>query len=75
MNFPASFINAINECKTNNLAKFWPSGHTALFILFLSGIRQGCPASGSIFALSVDPVIRKIYSSDQLRSLKQEELF
>jgi hypothetical protein len=28
----------------------------------LSGIRQGCPASGAIFALCIDPLLRRIYT-------------
>ena len=32
------------------------------FIAMLSGIRQGCPASGAIFAICIDPLLRRIGS-------------
>ena len=62
MGLPSPIIHILNELYTNNLAEIYLRGPTACFIEILSGIRQGCPASGSIFALCVDPVIRKIVS-------------
>ncbi len=36
----------------------------------LSGIKQGCPMSGSIFALAIDPLIRKILAASVLHSIR-----
>jgi endonuclease/exonuclease/phosphatase family metal-dependent hydrolase len=37
------------------------SGSSSSFLM-QSGIRQGCPASGAIFALCIDPLLRRIYA-------------
>ena len=63
MGFPAYFTDAFMQLYTDNRAEIWIGGATNTYLLILSGILQGCPASGSVFALAIDPVIRKIVSA------------
>jgi hypothetical protein len=38
-------------------------GDLVAFLQYLSGIIQGCPLSGSVFALAPDPILRLLHSS------------
>ena len=63
MGFPGSFTDAFMQLYADNRAEVWVGGHTGVYLTILSGIRQGCPASGSVFALAIDPVIRMIVAA------------
>jgi hypothetical protein len=58
MNIPANIVEAVRllyaECKADIML----NGEIFDGINMTSGIKQGCPASGSIFALALDPFIR-----------------
>jgi hypothetical protein len=56
--FPAGLLNYFGKLCTNN-ASYSSSGgaHTFLYCI-LSGILLGCPSSGTIFVLCIDPFLR-----------------
>jgi endonuclease/exonuclease/phosphatase family metal-dependent hydrolase len=59
---PGSFIRAFLSLYIAVSATVrFGSGSSSSFPM-LSGIRQGCPASGAIFALCIDPLLRRIYA-------------
>jgi endonuclease/exonuclease/phosphatase family metal-dependent hydrolase len=59
---PVFFVNAFLSLYISVSASVrFGSGSTSSFPM-LSGIRQGCPASGAIFALCIDPLLRRIYA-------------
>ena len=55
---PSALLNVICAMYTSNFALF-PSPEGALEFLFwiFSGVVQGCPLSGSLFALAMDPFL------------------
>jgi hypothetical protein len=58
MGIPKEFIAAIQALYHGGLARVVLMGARWGGFPILSGIRQGCPASGSLFALAIDPCIR-----------------
>ena len=60
MGVPQYFIMLLQGLYHQCFATVTLRGRRFGIIDILSGIKQGCPASGSIFALSLDPCIRKI---------------
>ena len=59
---PASSISALRNLYADNqhFFKFGGLLHTAFNVT--SGVRQGCPASASLFVLAIDPLLRAINS-------------
>jgi hypothetical protein len=60
MQIPAFTLNAIKLLYTNCKADILFNGDIYDGIHITAGIKQGCPASGSIFALALDPFIRNL---------------
>ena len=54
---PQGLINFFKTLYTNNRCYSTFNGQT-VFLYILSGIIQGCPASGTIFVIAVDPFLR-----------------
>ena len=60
---PLGFRNLVKGLYHNNVAYIkTESGFTKLFII-LSGVLQGCPLSGSLFTMAIDPFFRQTYNS------------
>jgi hypothetical protein len=62
MGVPRKFIKALKALYKDCFATITLGGRRLRWILMLSGIRQGCPASGSLFALVIDPCLRYLIS-------------
>eukprot|EP00972_Heterocapsa_arctica_P089003 13125624-Heterocapsa_arctica.AAC.1 len=59
--FVVSFVRALyTDCRSRMVF----GGMEVGILRILSGIKQGCPASGSAFTLPVDPLIRAILAHD-----------
>jgi endonuclease/exonuclease/phosphatase family metal-dependent hydrolase len=60
MNLPEFITTALKRLYSNCYAAILFNGEVYDGINITSGIKQGCPASGSLFALSLDPFIRHL---------------
>ena len=70
MGVPQYFITLLQGLYHECFATISLRGGRFYIISILSGIRQGWPASGSIFALSLDPCVRKIIFTLPLASAR-----
>jgi hypothetical protein len=59
---PHLFVRAFSSLYIDVTAAIRFGNGAASSIPMLSGIRQGCPASGAIFAICIDPLLRRICS-------------
>ena len=57
------FIINISSCVVNN-------GHASEFFSLQRGVRQGCPLSGLLFVLAVEPLANQIRINDSIKGLK-----
>ena len=57
----------IKELYKGCLCNILFAGAVCTVILVESGIKQGCPASGSLFALAADPLIRFMLAESALK--------
>jgi hypothetical protein len=69
MGIPSYFIHAVRQLYTDCSAMLLFNGAELDSILIESGIKQGCPLSGSLFALAIDPLIRYLLHTSVLGSL------
>jgi endonuclease/exonuclease/phosphatase family metal-dependent hydrolase len=60
MGIPGNIVEALRKLYDNCVADILFNGEVFDGFAITSGIKQGCPASGSIFALSLDPFIRHL---------------
>ena len=60
MGLPSYIVHRIRALYNNIRTSIVYSGAVFLGFTVLSGIKQGCPMSGSIFALALDPVVRRM---------------
>ena len=58
MGIPADFIRLVRDLHTGCSTSVAFAGALSAVFLMLRGIKQGCPAGPSIFALCFDPVVR-----------------
>ena len=62
-NWVHTFYHNIPSCIVNN-------GHASEFIPLKRGVRQGCPLSGMLFILAVEPLAIQIRTSKSIKGLK-----
>jgi hypothetical protein len=62
MRIPKGIIRALKALYADCSATIVLGGRRLRTIHMLSGIRQGCPASGTLFALVIDPCLRYLIS-------------
>ena len=55
---PEGLLNNIESLYENNQCIYRGDNSTKTLYQIISGIKQGCPLSGSIFVLTVDPFLR-----------------
>ena len=60
MGLPNKILTAIKELYANVFMYIGPAGPNAIRFLATRGMKQGCPLSGVLFALILDPVLRCI---------------
>jgi hypothetical protein len=70
MNIPVGFRSAICRLYSHCIAYLMLGGALVGSLPICSGIKQGCPLSGSIFALAIDPLIRRILAASVLNSIR-----
>eukprot|EP00959_Pyramimonas_sp_CCMP1952_P205076 4288311-Pyramimonas_sp.AAC.1 len=59
--FPLSILNMVDAIYLFPLAWTNLSGHMRIFCWLGSGILQGCPWSGTLWAVGMDPLIRDLF--------------
>jgi hypothetical protein len=69
MGIPSYFILAVRQLYMDCSALLLFNGSELDSILLSSGIKQGCPMSGSLFALAIDPLIRYLLHTSVLGSI------
>jgi hypothetical protein len=62
MRIPKEIIRALKGLYADCSATIVLGGRRLRSFCMLSGIRQGCPASGTLFALAIDPCLRYLIS-------------
>jgi endonuclease/exonuclease/phosphatase family metal-dependent hydrolase len=67
---PARWIALVRKLYDRCLCRILFAGADCASVEVRSGIKQGCPASGSIFALAADPLIRYMLMEGSLRSAR-----
>jgi hypothetical protein len=67
---PLQITDSIRKLYNACSARMMFNGNLVGNIQILSGIKQGCPMSGSIFALAIDPLIRRILAMSVLHSIR-----
>ena len=67
---PKGIINAIKGMYYNHSVKLRRRGRLLTGFIIGTGIKQGCPCSGSIFALALDPFIRYLLTRVPAHSLQ-----
>ena len=70
MQIPSNIIHAIRELYKNSTASICINNVAYFTIGIYSGIKQGCPLSGTIFALAIDPLIRYLLAASVLGSMQ-----
>ena len=63
MNFWSKFRDNITSCVVNN-------GYASDFFSLQRGVRQGCPLSGLLFVLAVEPLANQIRMDNSIKGLK-----
>ena len=63
MKFPLGFINVIECIYINNNATYNTGNRTINMFKIVSGVLQGCPLSGFLFAICIDPFLRHCETS------------
>lgn len=58
------FCQLIEDIYRNNVTSFIGTSNPSRSVQVNSGVRQGCPLSGLLFALTIDPVLRKLSAPD-----------
>ena len=69
MQIPSNIIHAIRELYKNSTASICINNVAYFTIGIYSGIKQGCPLSGTIFALAIDPLLRTIVLHNTFHSI------
>lgn len=72
MHVPCGVARAVAEMYANCDSMLLIGGVLVGDVAITSGIKQGCPMSGSLFALSVDPFLRSILVSSLVGWIRLE---
>ena len=70
MNYGTSFSNWVHTFYHNISSCIVNNGHASEFISLKRGVRQGCPLSGMLFILAVEPLAIQIRTSKSIKGLK-----
>jgi hypothetical protein len=70
MGVPDGILKTIRKLYSQCLAFLLFGGANVGSLHICSGIKQGCPLSGSIFALAIDPLIRRILAASVLHTIR-----
>lgn len=70
MNFGPSFLNWIRTFYSNISSCVTNNGHSSEFFSLQRGVRQGCPLSGLLFVLAVEPLAHQIRTTDAIKGLE-----
>ena len=70
MNFGPRFRNWVHTFYHNISSYIVSDGHASEFIPLKRGVRQGCPLSGVLFILAVEPLAIQIRTSKSIKGLK-----
>ena len=70
MNFGPSFRNWVHTFYHNISSCIVNNGHASEFIPLKRRVRQGCPLSGMLFILAVEPLAIQIRTSKSMKGLK-----
>ena len=72
MNFGPSFLNWIRTFYSNISSCVINNGHSSEFFSLQRGVRQGCPLSGLLFVLAVEPLAHQIRTTNSIKGLENE---
>ena len=67
--FPAYFRRAVRTVTSGGCARVRINGYLSDPLPIRRGVRQGCPLSPMLFAVAMDPVLRRLNSLDNVSSL------
>ena len=70
MNFGPSFLNWIHTFYSNISSGVVNNGYSSEFFSLQRGVRQGCPLSGLLFVLAVEPLAHQIRINDSIKGLE-----
>ena len=70
MNFGPSFLNWIQTFYTNISSCVVNDGFSSEFFSLQRGVRQGCPLSGLLFVLAVEPLAHQIRINQSIKGLE-----
>ena len=70
MNFGPSFRNWIHTFNYNISSCVVNNRHASEFFSLQRGVKQGCPLSGLLFLLAVEPLANQIRINDSIKGLK-----
>ena len=70
MNFGSSFLNWIKTFYTNISSCVVNNGYSSEFFSLQRGVRQGCPLSGLLFVLAVEPLAHQIRINESIKGLE-----
>ncbi|GBN16737.1 Retrovirus-related Pol polyprotein from type-1 retrotransposable element R2 [Araneus ventricosus] len=64
-----AFVDVITDIYTNSSTKVLSESGNTEYIPIMSGVKQGCPISGILFDICIDPVIREIQGTNSEHSI------
>ena len=70
MNFGPSFLNWIHTFYKNIYSCVINNGYSSDFFSLQRGVKQGCPLSGLLFVLAVEPLAHQIRISESIKGLE-----
>lgn len=61
MGFSHTFVNVVNNCIRGTRTKFVVNGTLTGYVSLSRGIKQGCPLSTTLYAIFIEPLLRKLH--------------
>nr|XP_033805871.1 histone-lysine N-methyltransferase SETDB2 [Geotrypetes seraphini] len=68
--FGGRFVSALRALYASPQASVWVNGCRSSLFEIHTGTRQGCPLSPLLFVLTLDPLLRDIYSNPTIRGIQ-----